>query len=111
MRETGEVIDKSAILAFLETDRLYAAYAIGDLEPEMFAQSTWAGAWREGRLQALALHFRGLNPPVLFLMGDTEGLQTILENALRPNWVYLTCREEHLPMSQGFYIWNQVIPM
>ena len=66
MWKTGELTDKSEILAYLETDRLYAAYAIGDLEPGMFEQSTWAGAEAGGHLQALALCFRGLMIPVLF---------------------------------------------
>jgi GNAT superfamily N-acetyltransferase len=105
------LIDKAEILACLETDRLYAAYAIGDLEPELFAQCTWVGAEAAGRLQALALHFRGLTPPALFLMGDTGGLQAILKSALCPERVYLTCRAEHLPMTRDFYTWRQATPM
>jgi ribosomal protein S18 acetylase RimI-like enzyme len=35
---------KSEILAFLQTDRLYAGYAIGDLEPGLFGQCEWFGA-------------------------------------------------------------------
>ena len=78
-----ELTDKSQILAFLETDRLYAAYAIGDLEPKMFAQSTWAGAEQDGRTEALALYYTGLEPPALFLMGNADGLRAILEDVLR----------------------------
>jgi len=107
----SKLTDKSQILAFLETDRLYAAYAIGDLEPMMFAQSAWAGAERAGRLRALVLHFRGLKPPALFLMGDTDGLRAILEDVLCPERVYLTCRAEHLPMPRDFYVWDETIPM
>ena len=44
MWETGEITDRAKILAYLETDRLYAAYAIGDLAPGMFEQCTWAMA-------------------------------------------------------------------
>ena len=92
MWTTRKLTDKPQILSFLETDRLYAAYAIGDLEPGMFAQSTWAGAERDGRMEALALYYTGLKPPALFLMGDADGLRAILEDALCPEWVYLTCR-------------------
>jgi ribosomal protein S18 acetylase RimI-like enzyme len=106
-----ELTDKPQILAYLETDRLYAAYAIGDLEPELFAQSTWVGAERAGQLQALILHFRGLQPPALFLMGHVEGLRVILERALRPGRVYLTCRREHLPMTRDFYAWDASMAM
>ena len=111
MWKTSELTDRSQILAYLETDRLYAGYAIGDLEPGMFEQSTWAGAEEGNRLQALALYFRGLDPPALFLMGDTDGLRTILEDALCPEWVYLTCRTDLVSMVRHFYAWDEMIPM
>jgi ribosomal protein S18 acetylase RimI-like enzyme len=109
--QTGELTDKAQILAYLETDRLYAAYAIGDLEPELFAQSTWVGAEEAGELQTLVLHFHGLKIPVLFLMGHTDGLRAILGNTLCPEQVYLTCRPEHLAMTRDFYEWDETIPM
>jgi len=34
--KTWEIIDKARILTYLETNRLYTAYAIGDLEPQLF---------------------------------------------------------------------------
>lgn len=111
MWKTGTLTDKSQILAYLETDRLYAAYAIGDLEPGMFEQSVWAGAEEADRMQALALLFRGLEPPPLFLMGETDGLRAILENVLCPEWVYVTCREEHLSMTRDFYAWGETAPI
>lgn len=106
-----ELTDKSQILAFLETDRLYAAYAIGDLEPKMFAQSTWAGAEQDVRTEALALYYTGLEPPALFLMGNADGLRAILEDVLCPEQVYLTCRTKHLPMTRDFYAWHETTPM
>jgi GNAT superfamily N-acetyltransferase len=109
--KTGKLTDKSEILAYLETDRLYAAYAIGDLEPGMFEQCTWAGTREAGRLQALILHFRGLDPPALFLMGDAAGLRAILQEELRPPRVYLTCRPEHLSLAREFYAWDETVPM
>jgi len=111
MWKTSKLTDKSQILAYLETDRLYAAYAIGDLEPEMSAQSAWAGAERDGRMEALVLYYTGLKPPALFLMGGADGLRAILENVLCPERVYLTCRTKHLPMTRDFYEWNEMIPM
>ncbi|MBL7066093.1 MAG: GNAT family N-acetyltransferase [Anaerolineae bacterium] len=111
MWKTSKLTDKFQILAFLETDRLYGAYAIGDLEPGMFVQSAWAGAERDGRMEALVLHFCGLKPPALLLMGDPDGLRAILEDVLCPEWVYLTCRTKHLPVACDFYEWNETIPM
>jgi len=111
MWKTSRLTDKAQILAALETDRLYAAYAIGDLEPELFAECTWVGASEAGRVQALALHYRGLEPPALFLMGETGGLRAILAGAMCPGRVYLTCRAEHLAMTREFYAWDEVESM
>jgi GNAT superfamily N-acetyltransferase len=103
--------DKSQILAYLETERGYAAYAIGDLEPGMYEQCSWAGAKRDGKLQALALHFGGLTPPALFLMGARHGLRAILEQQVRLQKIYFTCRQDHLPVTEEFYTWDRIVPM
>ncbi len=103
--------DRSHIQAYLETDRLYAAYAIGDLEPGLFEVCEWTGKIVADRLEALALHYHGLEPPALFVMGSVSGLRAILGQASGPRQVYLTCREEHLPVMREFYAWEEVIPM
>ncbi len=108
---TRQLNRKSEILAFLQSDPLYAAYAIGDLEPGMFEQCAWAGAERDGRLQALVLHFHGMEPPALLLVGDSDGLRATLERELCPPKVYLTCRSEHMAVSGELYRWDECIPM
>lgn len=111
MWKTRRLTDRTDILSYLQTDRIYAAYAIGDLEPGLFAQSDWAGAEEAGHLRSLMLHFRGLKPPALFLMGHSGGLCAILENELCPVEVGLTCRRSHLPMIRHFYVWEKMTPM
>ncbi len=106
----SKLTDKFQILGYLETDRLYAAYAIGDLEPALFAHCEWFGAERDGRLQALALHYSGLGFPVVFLMGDADGLRAIFEDAIHFERAYFTCRQEHLAVIRDFYEWES-IPM
>jgi ribosomal protein S18 acetylase RimI-like enzyme len=108
--EVVELVDTARILAYLETDRLYAAYAVGDLEPALFAHCAWLGAQRDGWLQALALHYGGLGFPIVFLMGDADGLRAILEDELHIERAYFTCRQEHLTVMQGFCEWEP-IPM
>jgi GNAT superfamily N-acetyltransferase len=103
--------DKNEILSFLESDRHYAAYAIGDLEPELFAQSEWVGAEQAGGLCALALLYKGFNPPFLFLMGQPAGLATVLRLGLRQERVYLTCQEQHMPAVRAVYGTEPPIPM
>ena len=46
--------DKGQIEAFLRRDPVYAAYAIGDLEPEHDPFCTWRLAEVDGQIQALA---------------------------------------------------------
>ncbi len=111
MWQVETLTNKEQILAFLQQDRLYAAYAIGDLEPSLFAQCQWFGAEDDGKMQSLALFFTGLNPPALFTMGDTDGLAAILASALQPKRAYFTCRAEHLPVVEAFYALDEVEEM
>jgi ribosomal protein S18 acetylase RimI-like enzyme len=111
MWNTRRLTDRSEILAYLETNRLYASYAIGDLEPGLFEQSSWAGAEKAGQLAALILLFRGLRPPPLFLMGDAAGLRAILEDIQYPERPYLTCRSEHVSMTRDYFAWDETVPM
>jgi GNAT superfamily N-acetyltransferase len=111
MRNVFELSERSQILSFLETDRGYTAYAIGDLEPGMYEQCTWVGAQTEDSLHALALLYRGLTPPALFLVGDRDGLRAILAGYHFPEQVYLTCRPACLEMTRAFYAWERETPM
>ena len=113
-----QLTDKNQILNFLETDRLYAAYAIGDLEAALFAQSEWWGAEKDGSLCAITLVFKGLEPPALFLMGEPGGMEAILRLPQRhPERVFVTCRQQHLETARAFYrgsgppapMWRMVI--
>jgi len=99
------------IAAFLEQDRGYAAYALGDLEPGFSEQCQWFGADLEGGLRSLALLFAGLDPPALFLMGEPMGVALILRAALRPATVMFTCRESHLLPLKTHYLTGEVDSM
>lgn len=103
--------DERVILAFLQHDRIYAAYAVGDLEPALFADTTWYGAIETGPIEALALVYHGLTPPILFLMGVPEGVACLLAQANLPTQVFVTCRSRHLPVVQAQYAWTDVRPM
>ena len=111
MWQIKTLTDKKGILAFLEQDRIYAAYAIGDLEPSLFAQCQWFGAEYNGETQALALFFTGLRPPALFTMGDGDGVAAILDSALQPRRAYFTCPAEHLPVVEAYYALNEIEEM
>lgn len=103
--------DPRVILAYLQHDRIYAAYAVGDLEPALFADTTWYGAVTAGPIEALVMLYTGLTPPVLFVMGAPEGVASLLAQASLPAQVYVTCRSRHLPIVQMHYAWTDVRSM
>jgi ribosomal protein S18 acetylase RimI-like enzyme len=97
------LVDSDEIIRFLENDRMYAAYAIGDLEPGFFEQCQWYGSRLAGQLRSMVLLYEGLEPPALFLVGEPLGIAMILRAALRPEQVMFTCRELHLPALRAHY--------
>jgi GNAT superfamily N-acetyltransferase len=104
-----ELTDKDEILSFLEIDRLYASYAIGDLETDLFEQTAWFGADSDGQIHSLAMLFRGVKVPVLFLMGNSDGLRAILDHVFSPEPAYINCRSEHRRIVQEIYRWDEPI--
>lgn len=103
MWRTLRLTRQSSIAAFLRRDRLYAAYALGDLEPEFFPRCDWFGADCDGVLQTLVLVYRGLTPPTLFAMGDADGLAVVLRDGVREARLTYMLQAHHLPALQAFY--------
>ena len=98
------VSDRGEIAAFLRTDRLYAAYALGDLDGPNRQRAAWGMAYDpDGRPTALAMHHEGLVPQPLFLMGDPDGCRAILEHVLKPRDAYLQGTELHEAAMRDLY--------
>jgi RimJ/RimL family protein N-acetyltransferase len=96
--------DRGEIASFLRVDRLYAAYALGDLDGPNRSRVAWALAYdAAGSPTALAMHHEGLVPQPLFLMGDTDGCRAILETVLKPRDAYLQGTEEHEAAVRDLY--------
>jgi hypothetical protein len=90
------VSDRNEIAAFLRGDRLYAAYALGDLDGPNRNRVAWAIAYdAAGRATSLVMHHEGLVPQPLFLMGAPDGCRAILEQVLKPRDAYLQGTELH----------------
>ncbi|MEJ7802199.1 MAG: GNAT family N-acetyltransferase [Candidatus Limnocylindria bacterium] len=88
------VSDRGEIAAFLRRDRLYAAYALGDLDGPNRTRVAWALAHDDaGQPTALAMHHEGLVPQPLFLMGAPAGCRAILDGVLKPRDAYLQATE------------------
>lgn len=106
------VSDRGEIASFLRADRLYAAYAIGDLDGPNRNRVAWAMAYDEaGRPTALAMHHEGLVPQPLFLMGAPDGCRSILENVLKPRDAYLQASELHEVAVRDLYELDAPIQM
>src|SRR5664280_641119 len=75
--------DRAFLRAFLERDRLYAAYALCDLDDREFGRTRWG--------VALA------GPQPVFVMGEGAGIAAVLRDLIRPRAAYLAARPEHLP--------------
>jgi ribosomal protein S18 acetylase RimI-like enzyme len=71
------------IRELLEMDRSWSAYALADLDPEFNDFSDWYQ-----QSESLILIFRGLNPPVLFAMGQPQGLETLFKEIPEGQYIY-----------------------
>jgi ribosomal protein S18 acetylase RimI-like enzyme len=95
--------DRDLLRAFLERDRLRAAYAICDLDEREFGKTRW-GIARDGEeTVAVVLEFGGLTPQPLFVMGDPEAIVAVLREVIRPRLVYLAADETYLPFIDRVY--------
>lgn len=89
--------DRVLLREFLERDRLFAAYAICDLEDREFRRTRWGIAVADGQVVAVGLEYGGLTPQPLFVMGRNEGISAILRDVVRPRAAYLAARADALP--------------
>lgn len=106
------VSDRGEIASFLRADRLYAAYALGDLDGPNRKRVAWAMAYDDaGRPTALAMHHEGLVPQPLFLMGAPDGCRSILEHVLKPRDAYLQGSELHEAAVRDLYELDAPIQM
>jgi RimJ/RimL family protein N-acetyltransferase len=109
--EVRTTTDRALLRTFLERDRLFAAYAICDLEDREFARTRWAVAWDGGGVVAVGLEYSGLSPQPLFLMGSNDGIEAILRDGLRPRAAYVAALAESLPPIETLYRLDAGPPM
>ncbi|HMJ80749.1 MAG TPA: hypothetical protein VK592_06865, partial [Candidatus Dormibacteraeota bacterium] len=95
--------DRSALRAFLERDRLYAAYAICDLDAREFARTRWGIATQDGEPVAVAMEYTGLSPQPLFVMGEPAAVAAIVRDVLRPRAAFLAALPAHLEAVSAVY--------
>jgi RimJ/RimL family protein N-acetyltransferase len=104
-------VDRVLLRAFLERDRLYAAYAICDLDEREFERTRWGVAREAGEPVAVVLEYGGYAPQPVFVMGETAGIAAILREVIRPKVAYLAGLPEYLPALTGLYTVEPGSPM
>jgi ribosomal protein S18 acetylase RimI-like enzyme len=95
--------DRGFLRGFLERDRLYAAYALCDLDEREFGRTRWGVAFAGSDPVAVVLEYAGLAPQPVFVMGENAGIAAILRDLIRPLAAYLAARTEHLPAVASVY--------
>ena len=95
--------DRDALHAFLAQDRLYAAYAICDLEDREFDRTRWGAAYDGDQMVAVGVEYTGPTPQPLFVMGRTDGIGAVLRDVIRPRAAYIAARQEMLPSIEAHY--------
>ncbi len=95
--------DRALLRSYLEQDRLFAAYALCDLDDQEFSRTRWGVAYDGLTPRALVLEYAGLAPQPLFAMGEPGGVEAVLRDLVRPRVAYLAMRNEVLPAVERVY--------
>ena len=100
---TRTTTDRVLLREFLEQDRLFAAYAICDLDDREFSRTRWGGAFVGTDLVAVALEYAGLSPQPLFVMGRNDGIEATLRDLVKPRAAYVAALPAALPAVESSY--------
>ena len=103
-------VDKQRLRSLLCGDPIWAIYALADLQPEFDAMCRWyvsdtgdATADDTDDDTAVALLFTGLTLPTFFAAGSPHKVRSALQQAPLQPQVYISIREEHLPIFAELY--------
>jgi len=81
--------DRELLKAFLERDRILAAYALADLEDREAGRSRWGIARVGDEVVSLVLEYGGPSPQPLFIIGRDDGIEAILRDVIKPSIAYV----------------------
>ena len=95
--------DRGLLRDVLERDRIYAAYALCDLDDREFGRTRWGVAFAGSDPVSVVLEYAGLAPQPVFVMGEDAGIAAILRELIRPRAAYLAARTEHLSAVASIY--------
>lgn len=95
--------DRALLRGILESDRLFAAYAICDLDEEEFPRTRWGVALEGAGPVAVCMEYGGLSPQPLFVMGSPQGVSAVLGQVVRTRVAYLAAMPELVPSVERHY--------
>jgi hypothetical protein len=101
--EARPTSDRALLRAFLDSDPLFAAYAICDLDEREFPRTRWGVAFEGQRLLAVALEYTGFAPQPLFVMGEPDGVMALLRDVIRPRAAYLATLPANVEAAARIY--------
>lgn len=94
--------DAPTIRQLLAEERAYAAYALGQLSPALFAASEWWLA-RGDSGHAVVVHSRGGLGRAMFIVGDAEAAEAVLALHSGPRFSFASFRMEHKPSVRRYF--------
>lgn len=100
---TEVATDRAALRAFLERDRIFAAYALADLEDADPGRSRWGIARAGDEVVSLVLEYGGPSPQPLFISGRDDGIEAILRDVIKPSIAYVACLPASVRAVEGRY--------
>lgn len=96
------------VRAFFEHDRIIAAYALADLDPDNIDQSRWWIARRDGMVVAAALLVEVLPFRPCFAMGETDSLTELFRNGITEARLILATPPKGRPAIEASYRFERV---
>ena len=101
--EVRSTRDRDLLLRFLEQDRIFAAYAIADMDDSEFSRTRWAVSFDGDEPVSVVMEYRGLSPQPLFVMGSPQGVRAGLTQVVRPRIAYLAAKPAVVPAVRELY--------
>ena len=105
-----QLTDREEIRRLLEGERIYAAYALAQLEAGSFERSEWWLSQGE-KGDALLMHSKGGLGNALVTLGDASALAAALSLHPGPQQTFATFRLDHLDPMRRFFFLAQSEPM
>jgi GNAT superfamily N-acetyltransferase len=109
--EVTALHDPQAIRRMIEHDRAYAAYAIAQLDPNLFEDNEWWLATGPAGREALVVHSTSGLGNALLAIGDPEALDVVLSLHPGPRFSFGSLRLEHRAVAEKHYILSRPLLM